>query len=189
MIINTGVLSLLPTLPALVDVVHSFPKFLVQMWTGTQSGKVFWSITRINSASFVFISEICWWRNFWQLATIWAEEHNHGVSVLRREWYLPTRQFHKHAWAESHQYKHPIQPSQPLPPLKGPLSSRATGEISWQCQNLGKMVRHYCIYFRRRRLQALSFQFLCLFFPPWHLATQWLGKPWLSARSLISGLF
>lgn len=54
---------------------------------------------------------------------------------------------------------------------------------------LGEMVRHYCIYFRRRRLQALSFQFLCLFFPPWHLATQWLGKPWLSARSLISGLF
>lgn len=164
MIINTGVPSLLPTLPALVDVVHSFPKFLAQMWTGTQSGKVFWSITRINSASFVFISEICWWRNFWQLATIWAEEHNHGVSVLRREWYLPTRQFHKHAWAESHQYKHPIQPSQPLPPLKGPLSSRATGEISWQRQNLGKWLDTIVYTSGEEDCRHLAFSFFVYFF-------------------------
>lgn len=141
MILNTGVLSLLPTLPVFVDAIHSFPKFLAQMWMGTQSRKA-WSITRIKSASFLFISEICWWRNFWQLATIRAEEHDHGVSILRREWYLPTRQFHKHAWAESHQYKHPVQPSQPLPPFKGPLSSRATGEVLGSVRTWGKMVRH-----------------------------------------------
>lgn len=135
-------LSPVLTPPVLVDVLHSLTKLLAQIGIETQSKKAVWSVARMKIAAFVLISEIRWWRDFWQFAPIWAEEHNHSVSFLRRERYLPTGQFHKYAWAESHQYKHPVQPSQPLPPLKGPVSSGATGEFpgltrTWAPQILG----------------------------------------------------
>lgn len=132
--------------------------------------KLLWLIVRMKIAAFVLISEICWWRDFWQFAPIWAEEHNHGVSFLWREWHLPTGQFHKHARAESHQYKHPVQPSQPLPPLKGPVPSGATGEFpdhtrTWGAQVLGTGYT-VCTSAEGSRHLVLYYLVLCIW--SWH---------------------
>lgn len=140
------------------------------------------SVVRMKITAFVLISEICWWRDFWQFAPIWAEEHNHSVSFLGRERYLPTGQFHKHAWAESHQYKHPVQPSQPLPPLKGPVSSRATGEFPGRTRTWGPQISGPVYTLCTLAGEDSSHLCLSLILT---LSTHWLAKPWVPAQGFV----